>query len=118
MLLNGIKTNVSGYGYDTSTYKYRVAVAGVYWFTVQFTLMQILKLCLTYVKIPLVVLYKGQNLDNQVVMILVLTQSFIVQVYPNVQLVITSSLIIQWNCNRTYGGNNEGYIDFSGYLIG
>ena len=26
------KTNVSGYGYDTSTYKYRVAVAGVYWF--------------------------------------------------------------------------------------
>ena len=113
------KTNVSGYGYDTSTYKYRVAVAGVYWFH-----------CAVYTDTNIEVMFDiVKNSAGNYIQRAELRQSgsddignnSIVHCAGLSQCAVGDYIYVVnsgGNAIELIGGNAEGYVDFSGYLIG
>ena len=113
------KTNVTGYGYDTSTYKYRVAVAGVYWFhcavytdsnaEVMFDIVK--NSAGNYIQRAELRQSGGDDIgNNSIVHCAGLSQC---AVGDYIFVVNSGASNIE-----LIGGNAEGYIDFSGYLIG
>ena len=113
------KTNVSGYGYDTSTYKYRVAVAGVYWFH-----------CAVYTDTNAEVMFDiVKNSAGNYIQRAELRQSggddignnSIVHCAGLSQCAVGDYIFVVNSGGSNIeliGGNAEGYVDFSGYLIG
>ena len=113
------KTNVSGYGYDTSTYKYRVAVAGVYWFH-----------CSVYTDANIDVMFDiCKNVTGGFIQRAELRQTGSDDIGNNtivhcagLSQCAVGDYIFCYNSGGTaielIGGNAEGYVDFSGYLIG
>ena len=113
------KTNVSGYGYNTSTYKYRVAVAGVYWFH-----------CSVYTDANVDVMFDiVKNNNSGYIQRAELRQSNADDIGNNtivhcagLSQCAVGDYIYCYNSGTTnielIGGGAEGYVDFSGYLIG
>ena len=113
------KTNVSGYGYNTSTYKYRVAVAGVYWFH-----------CSVYTDANVDVMFDiVKNNNSGYIQRAELRQSGADDIGNNtivhcagLSQCAVGDYIYCYNSGTTnielIGGGAEGYVDFSGYLIG
>ena len=113
------RTNVSGYGYDTSTYKYRVAVAGVYWFH-----------CAVYTDTNVDVMFDiVKNNNSGFIQRAELRQSggddignnTIVHCAGISQCAVGDYIYVNnsgGSAIELIGGGEEGYIDFSGYLIG
>tara|TARA_B100000900_G_scaffold415169_1_gene444092 strand:+ start:838 stop:1662 length:825 start_codon:yes stop_codon:yes gene_type:complete len=113
------RTNVSGYGYNNSTYKYRVAVAGVYWFH-----------CAVYTDTNVDVMFdivkntnsgfiqrgelrqsSGDDIGNNTIVHCAGLSQCAVGDY--IYVVNSGGSAIE-----LIGGGAEGYTDFSGYLIG
>ena len=113
------RTNVSGYGYDNSTYKYRVAVAGVYWFH-----------CSVYTDTNVDVMFDiVKNNNSSYIQRAELRQSggddignnTIVHCAGISQCAVGDYIYVNnsgGSAIELIGGGAEGYIDFSGYLIG
>ena len=113
------RTNVSGYGYNNSTYKYRVAVAGVYWFH-----------CAVYTDTNVDVMFDiVKNNNSGYIQRAELRQSggddignnSIVHCAGISQCAVGDYIYVNnsgGSAIELIGGGAEGYIDFSGYLIG
>jgi len=113
------RTNVSGYGYNNSTYKYRVAVAGVYWFH-----------CAVYTDVNVDVMFDiVKNSNGNYIQRAEMRQSggddignnTIVHCAGISQCAVGDYIYVNnsgGSAIELIGGGAEGYIDFSGYLIG